>query len=102
VQVENVESVAPIAQQHAIKLPLWAVRGAGRQHIRRTTEHDRGRRVASLMHHLELGDVVLRAAQPGQADIAGLVVALPQVHPPGAVPDHTEHKLVIGVQVLRR
>ena len=54
------------------------------------------------MHHLELGDVVLRAAQPGQADIAGLVVALPEVHPPGAVPDQTEHKLVIGVQVLRR
>ena len=68
-------------------------------------EHGRCCRVSVVdrpMHHLELGDVVLRGSQPGQADIVGLVVALPEAHPAVAVACQAVHELVVGVRILGR
>ena len=58
--------------------------------------------VDRLVHHRELGDVLGRGPGPQQADVGGLVVALPVPDPPGAVAHQAVHEPVVGLEVLGR
>ena len=105
VQVEQVEVVAAVAQQDVEELPVGSIGRALRQPERGAAEHHHRLGVGGLdrlVHHLELGDVLGRGPRPQQADVGGLVVALPVPHPPAAVAHQAVHEPAVGLQVLGR
>jgi hypothetical protein len=105
VQVEQVEVVAAVAQQDVEELPVGAVGRALGQPERGAAEHHRRLRVGRLdrpVHHLQLGDVLGRGAGPQQADVGGLVVALPVPDPPAAVAHQAVHEPAVVLRVPGR
>jgi hypothetical protein len=105
VQVEQVEGVAAVVQQDVEEPPVGAVGRALRQPERGAAEDHQRVRVGvldRLVHDLQLGDVLVRGPGPQQADVGGLVVALPVADPSGAVAHQAVHEPAVGLQVLGR